>query len=380
MYYFSKILNKDIVIKIFLLLVAMFLFNSCEEKPELILSNNIDIKINLPNSWANAYYHNDSLFLYHLQNKKIIFYNLLDIEDGLIIQLDSLFSRYSFKKDYYTNSHIYIHNLDSIFTLLPECNCIVLLNKKGKIINDWVIDCPLYMDNKNYVLCANKTHKILFKNGVIYTSSSRTDINMNYNDDRTLYYQTPLEVEININGNQVINDKGFFPDCYLPDLDYLDYWAARIVTGKNDLVYSFGVSHNLYQIDVDGNETIMPVRSVYLDTIQTINESNKSNIKKFKMSQGRYHNLIYDRYRSLYYRLVMLPTNFEKEDGTVNRFHDWSVIIMDGDFKILNEQKFDKDKFYPYMFYPSKKGIYIGKMTDDIFNCKTYHLSLFKIN
>ena len=73
----------------------------------------------------------------------------------------------------------------------------------------------------------------------------------------------------------------------------------------------------------------------------------------------------HDPYSNLYYRFFRIPLGRELGDIPHYAFpsdgNDFSVIVMDKDFKILNEVVFPGKKYKLEQAFVSKNGIYLPK-------------------
>ena len=76
-----------------------------------------------------------------------------------------------------------------------------------------------------------------------------------------------------------------------------------------------------------------------------------------------YHNIMYDKYRDVYYRIVRHPYELKAnespfEDPTGREF---SIIIFDKDLNIIGETKFPGNKYLYKMSFVGRDGLYISE-------------------
>ena len=140
-------------------------------------------------------------------------------------------------------------------------------------------------------------------------------------------------------------------------LDY-NYKENRLVcslTGYDSLM----VSDDLKQV------RWYNVKSRYLKSmrprLEEANDDIQSLIKQTEMPQ--YHNIMYDKYRDVYYRFVELPYEFGRNESPYGYQYarEFSVIIFDKDFNIIGETKFPGNKYFYKMSFVGRDGLYISE-------------------
>ena len=74
---------------------------------------------------------------------------------------------------------------------------------------------------------------------------------------------------------------------------------------------------------------------------------------------------MYDKYRDVYYRFAEMPCeladNEDPYDEFVPRVREFSVIILDKDFRIIGETKFPGKKYFYKMSFVGRDGLYISE-------------------
>ncbi|NLA23976.1 MAG: hypothetical protein GX879_03325, partial [Bacteroidales bacterium] len=93
---------------------------------------------------------------------------------------------------------------------------------------------------------------------------------------------------------------------------------------------------------------------------------------------GVIYNVVYDKYRSLYYIIALLPNlDFHYiNNPTIER--DWSLIVLDKDFKNLGEFLFSKSDYSFLNILPLKEGILFQNAYKQNDNEKTF-FTLFEV-
>lgn len=139
--------------------------------------------------------------------------------------------------------------------------------------------------------------------------------------------------------------------------------------GGNLLVLSYPLDHSLY-ISGDGFNSFEKIKSKskYFGDFKLMNKPKKSMTEREYHDQGfdvlvlsgQYLGLLYDPYRSLYYRITRIPQDEKiyksyKQKSLSRlppRLH--SVMVLDKDFNILSE------KTYPILEYRFRTGMFVG--------------------
>ena len=74
---------------------------------------------------------------------------------------------------------------------------------------------------------------------------------------------------------------------------------------------------------------------------------------------------MYDKYRDVYYRFAEMPCELAKDEDPYSEFtpkaREFSVIILDKDFRIIGETKFPGNKYFIRMSFVGRDGLYISE-------------------
>jgi hypothetical protein len=150
------------------------------------------------------------------------------------------------------------------------------------------------------------------------------------------------------------------------------FWPESFVslsTAKNhsnELIYSWAASDSLIVLDSKHQKlkTVL-AKSIYskptLFGNEPISESDKWKLNVTNLS---YIQILYDSFREVFYRIVLLPREVEDHeylDHTSTYLNDFSVMVFDKDFKFLGETKFSGGVYHPYLAFVGKKGLYISR-------------------
>jgi hypothetical protein len=133
-------------------------------------------------------------------------------------------------------------------------------------------------------------------------------------------------------------------------------------------IYSFYMDKNIYITDLATNEERkIPVQSKYINHLKPIKITDDREMAyKASLESSYYHNILYDKYRNVYYRFAIIGsdmTNHSKYsffDIYANGYVKFSVIILDKDFNIIGETLFPKYTYNPDIAFVHKNGLYIS--------------------
>ncbi|MDR2916490.1 MAG: DUF4221 domain-containing protein [Tannerella sp.] len=134
------------------------------------------------------------------------------------------------------------------------------------------------------------------------------------------------------------------------------------------LIYSFFMDNNIYVTDIETNEAKkIPAQSKYINDFQFLKfTDDREKVYKALLESSYYYNILYDKYRNIYYRFAIIGSEVTKKpeysffDIYANGFIQFSVIILDKDFNIIGETLFPKYTYNPSIAFVHKDGLYIS--------------------
>lgn len=143
--------------------------------------------------------------------------------------------------------------------------------------------------------------------------------------------------------------------------------AYSMCYNGKDLVYSFFFDEDLYIVSLDGKiKNKIKAKSKYLEKIydgkKTPTDMNAwgKTICEIPM----YGNLIYDKYREVYYRVVYLKTELEDGDNYMEISllgrTKFSIMILDKDLNLLGETLFPENTYASNLLFVRADGLYIS--------------------
>ena len=136
---------------------------------------------------------------------------------------------------------------------------------------------------------------------------------------------------------------------------------------ENRLVCAFLESDSLMVTDDLKNVKWYNGKSRYLNKMTPHIAEASEGIKYLKenIEGAAYHNIMYDKYRDVYYRIAELPCKLGEGEYPVGaippKAREFSVIIFNKDFRIIGETKFPGNKYFYKMSFIGRDGLYISE-------------------
>jgi len=171
---------------------------------------------------------------------------------------------------------------------------------------------------------------------------------------------------------------------------YLNKYSLEY-DGEN-FVFSFNGLDSLYVTDNLETFKTYPARSKY---IEIVNEGFPRDLSiplqtTIVNNQARYGNLLYDKYRKVFYRFCHLKDEITTEadfsrncrNNFIMCHAEFSIQVIDSEFNVIGETLFPRGKYAPMISFVNKDGLWISEnnyekedMSEDwlVFRC-------FKIN
>ena len=147
---------------------------------------------------------------------------------------------------------------------------------------------------------------------------------------------------------------------YIADLTYSS------VCVDNNIVYSFALEDNLYKQNLHtGKVARYMAKSRVISEIELVKLSlNSEETAKKNCEMASYGNILYDKFRKVYYRFVFPKTSLGKEDNYIEILQsgrkEFSIMILDQDFNLLGEVLFPPFTYLPQICFINKDGLYIS--------------------
>ena len=167
--------------------------------------------------------------------------------------------------------------------------------------------------------------------------------------------------------------KNPYPSVYANKDKINDEWntfAYRQIpytlNGKKEIVSGFPASDSLvvYNVNTDSYASFFAGYSEETD-IKPYASTSRTATHRNYLEQYQYTSILYDTYRNLYYRLVVLPkTDYDLND-TATQQKDLAVIILDKDFKKVGEYRLEHDRYMYVNSFVVSDGLCINVFSED---------------
>lgn len=163
------------------------------------------------------------------------------------------------------------------------------------------------------------------------------------------------------------------PLNYLPTVSAKDVMysmgglaVSRCYDGENFL-YSFYESDTVYKASAD-HKIIekYSLKSKYIDKVEVTVNRDWDLDRRIKQlcEQSAYGNLIYDKYRKVYYRFVYPKTELEDRENYMNILHSGkkslAIMIIDEKMNVIGETRLPDYTYNPNIFFIRKDGLYLS--------------------
>lgn len=244
----------------------------------------------------------------------------------------------------YNNKILYM--LDSTYTIKKKWS-LIGIGRNSNFDPEALTDSPILHINGNVILSGVKLRSI--------RNNSNLSISCNINT-----YNNQISYGCHYPEQYV---KGNFGDVYL---NFIYHAKAE----EDKIVYSFPTDHYVYFYS--SNFEFKEKKYMGSRYAQTINSSDDSSSSLFKdkeqriryyINQNSYSNILYDKYRNVYYRIAQHPlSNWKSGEKFIKPF---SIIVMDVEGNLLTETSIQKDYFNLNLhnMHVTKEGLLIQKET-----------------
>jgi len=162
----------------------------------------------------------------------------------------------------------------------------------------------------------------------------------------------------------------YFPTTFDGDYSHIrsgDRFSYDYNYKEDRLVCSFLESDSIMVTDDLSNVKWYNAKSRFLDNkTPYLNDTDVSvNGIIRRMEASKYWHVMYDKYRDVYYRFAEMPCELAKDEDPYDEFtpkaREFTVIILDKDFRIIGETKFPGNKYFYKMSFVGRDGLYISE-------------------
>jgi hypothetical protein len=252
----------------------------------------------------------------------------------------------------------YVHTTDSIFLTISGTNEIVLVNRNAEI-----------KDKINYERAEDGTLLTDFCSiSSVYQPIIMIDKEMYIMSGCNRWLEKdPVAAVINLEDKTIHSLPYYYPS--FPGADNkakragIEEHLSRCFDGKH-FVYSFYFDETIYIASQDHDSIKeVKVKSKYIDKVRLLDDYGNLTITD-ACENPNYGNLLFDKYRNVYYRIAYPETEIEKEVKGMELLQygrkNFSIIILDKNFNIIGETLFPDYTYNSTVMFVREDGLYIS--------------------
>jgi len=252
----------------------------------------------------------------------------------------------------------YVHTIDSIFLTISGTNEIVLVNRNAEI-----------KDKINYERAEDGTLLTDFCSiSSVYQPIIMIDKEMYIMSGCNRWLEKdPISAVINLEDKTIHALPYYYPS--FPGADNkakragIEEHLSRCFDGKH-FVYSFYFDETIYIASQDHDSIKeVKVKSKYIDKVRLLDDYGNLTITD-ACENPNYGNLLFDKYRNVYYRIAYPETEIEKEVKGLELLQygrkNFSIIILDKNFNIIGETLFPDYTYNSTVMFVREDGLYIS--------------------
>ncbi len=186
------------------------------------------------------------------------------------------------------------------------------------------------------------------------------------------YYSYNLLVKFNLKTKELKECNVKYPESYRIG----ECWGfphlrqSFTLNNKNQLIFSFPIDSNIYIYSLD-NDILTKVpkktESIFNPVFKPMPDCNGENaefdIEKYQYDvakSARYESISYDKYRDVYYRIVLFPSDNLSKKNIENIDPKISIMVLDSEFNLLTEKMLPKNTYDFEDFFVSKEGFWVS--------------------
>ena len=145
-----------------------------------------------------------------------------------------------------------------------------------------------------------------------------------------------------------------------------EFAYSRAFDGEK-FIYSFSYDEKIYVTNVEHDDIQrIPAKSRYITSPEKVGKvPGIIDMTKKICELPMYGNLIYDKYRKVYYRFVFHEETFSADEEDFSELwqmgrNKFSIIILDEDFKCVGETEFPTGIYSIWAFFIREDGLYLS--------------------
>ena len=372
----------------FICLVSCICLFACQDSPkESIAIYDIGLaeskKIVLPVD-ENTYYLSKSIFQFEEDDKEyLLFGNLEKRQHELLIydiEKQNLHKRIPLEKEgpngvpgiwgcipFFDSKTFLVSQHNSGRMSIIDGEGIVVQKYSMRQFSDKTKRRGLWVDSRFgvsffYTPSFIKDSIVYFSNGIFI------QYKINQRLDREVWKTIPMFNSLNLKNGHIHTLPIKYPDIFEDDV--------KVPAGGGyEFTYDYNYKQERLVCSLTGYDSIMVTddlkqvrwyngKSRYLKSMRPkVYEADGFDWLREATKNPAYHNIMYDKYRDVYYRIVELPYELKQNESPFDtpKGREFSIIIFDKDLNIIGETKFPGNKYLYKMSFVGRDGLYISE-------------------
>jgi hypothetical protein len=208
--------------------------------------------------------------------------------------------------------------------------------------------------------------------------------NVGIDSSRALYYkETKTISQIEFCSDSIARNTlyGKFPSSYTKDnLNFYNWFPSISETSSTEILVTYARDDSIYLYNNTKLIKSRLCKSKYIDEFIPLTEKqgfDRAYSISYQWHEPRYLDVIYNKYRDTYYRLVKHKDVLINENKVDMEQSTWSIIVMDSDLNVIHEYVLNRNE-YSFMYaFPCAKGLYVKNATSK--TDKRFKLTLLDI-
>jgi hypothetical protein len=207
------------------------------------------------------------------------------------------------------------------------------------------------------------------KDSILYFSNELfIQYKINQRLDREVWKTIPMFNSLNLKNGHIHTLPINYPDIFEDDV-------RTPAGGGYEITYDYNYKQERLVCSLTGYDSIMVTddlkqvrwyngKSRYLKSVRPrVYEADGFDWLKKSKGGIKYHNIMYDKYRNVYYRIAEFPYEFKPNESAFDdpKGREFSIIIFDKDLNIIGETKFPGNKYLYKMSFVGRDGLYISE-------------------
>lgn len=366
-------------------LICLLCLSSCQSKTETpTASYDIELveakKLTLPID-ENTYYLSKSIFQFEENEKEFLFFGNFEKKQHEILIYDIE------KQDLYKRISLEREGPNGLPSIL---GCRPFFDSKTFLVSQHNISRASVIDGDGNVVRHYNLRQANDKKGFLI--DGRFGISFfhmpSFTKDSIIYFSNGFFRQYMIGGRLNRDNWKLIPMFHSLNLknghigrlsiNYPDIFEDDVKTpagGGYDFTYDYNYKEEKLVCSFTGYDSIMVTddlkqvywrngKSRYLKSIRPkVYEADSFDWLREVKENPSYHNIMYDKYRNVYYRIARHPYQLEANESPFDdpNGQEFSIIIFDKDFNIIGETKFPGNKYLYKMSFVGRDGLYISE-------------------